>query len=66
MKIVEKMKKVNMFKRLCSSVKRLTNLSSMNIEKKLERKPNGDDIWYLFIVIMTIVAMYCFYILKGQ
>lgn len=37
----------------------------MNIEKKLERKPNGDDIWYLFIVIMTIVAMYCFYTLKG-
>jgi hypothetical protein len=28
-------------------------------------KPNGDDIWYLFIVIMTIVAMYCFYTLKG-
>ena len=38
----------------------------MNIEKKLERKPNGNDIWYLFIVIMIVIAMYCFYILKGQ
>ena len=28
-------------------------------------KPNGNDVWFLFIIVMIVVAMYCFYTLKG-